>query len=422
MDIDNEPDIDRPPLSALDRARVLSQALADAARLARNSKRSRRALAAGGFQARRGARSLRLAFFVSFVLMVAIPSASAAIYYAFIASDQYVAEAKFTVSGGEPPTADSFGAFTGIPAIAIIQGTQIVMNYIHSRAAVEKLEDMIGLRGLYATEKADRLARFNPSKPIEKFVRYWDRMSNVSISLPGGIVDLKVRAFTPEDATKIASAVLEISEALVNNMNERMNHDAISSAEFELDRTSARLAKAQASLETARNDTGLLDVVKTSEALNKLITDARSALLLLQQQYISELKYVSESAPQMRTLKARIDASSGQIAELESKLTATKLTSSTEPTLAMSMTKFSELDLEHEVAERLYAGAAASLETAHLAAEHKLLYLNDFVKPVLPQEPQYPRRLLFSAAISAGALAIWGACCGLVMAIRNYKA
>lgn len=266
------------------------------------------------------------------------------------------------------------------------------------------------------------MARFNPSKPIEKFVRYWDGMSKVSVSLPGGIVDLKVRAFTPEDATKIASAVLEISEALVNNMNERMNHDAISSAEFELDRTSARLAKAQAALETARNDTGLLDVVKTSEALNKLITDARSALLLLQQQYISELKYVSESAPQMRTLKARIDASSGQIAELESKLTATKLTSSNEPTLAMSMTKFSELDLEHEVAERLYAGAAASLETAHLAAEHKLLYLNAFVKPVLPQEPQYPRRLLFSAAISAGALAIWGACCGLVMAIRNYKA
>jgi capsular polysaccharide transport system permease protein len=103
-------------------------------------------------------------------------------------------------------------------------------------------------------------------------------------------------------------------------------------------------------------------------------------------------------------------------------LTATKLTSSNEPTLAMSMTKFSELDLEHQVAARLYAGAAASLEIAHLVAEHKLMYLNAFVKPVAPQEAQYPRRLLYSAAISAGALAIWGACCGLATAIRNYKA
>ena len=86
------------------------------------------------------------------------------------------------------------------------------------------------------------------------------------------------------------------------------------------------------------------------------------------------------------------------------------------------MTKFSELDLERQVAERLYAGAAASLESARIAAEHKMMYLDAFVKPVLPEEPQYPRRLLYSAAFLTGSLALWGACCGLAMVIRNYKA
>ena len=422
MNADGEPGGDRQSLSALDRARVVSQALADAARLARVSKRSRRALVGGGFQARRGAKMLRLAVFISFVLMVAVPSLTAAIYYGFIASDQYVAEAKFTVTGGELPATDSIGAFTGIPAMAIIQDTQIVTNYIHSRAALEKLEETIDIRGLYATAGADPWSRFDPSKPIEKFVRYWDGMADVSIGMPAGIVDLKVRAFTPEAALKITSAVLDISEALINDMNDRLNHDAIAGAESELDRTSARLTKAQTALETARNDSGLLDAVKTSDALNKLITDTRSSLLQLQQEYTSELKYVSDSAPQMRTLKARIDATSGQIADLESKMTATKLTSANEPTLAMSMTKFSELDLEHQVAERLYAGAAASLEIAHFVAEHKMMYLDTFVKPVLPEEPQYPRRLLNSVAIFVGTLAVWGTCCGLAMAIRNYKA
>ena len=422
MDVDNEPGIDRRPVSALDRARALSQALADAARLARISKRGRRALVGGGFQARRGANVLRMAAFISFVLMVAIPSSSGAIYYWFIASDQYVAEAKFTVTGGAPPTADTIGSFTGIPAIAIVQDTQIVVNYIHSRAALEKLENTINIRSLYSTSRADRLSRFNPSKPIEKFVSYWQHMADVSISLPAGIVDLRVRAFTPEDATKITSAVLEISEALINEMNDRINHDAVANAELELDRTSARLTKARIALETARNETGLLDAVKIGDALNKLITETRSSLLQLQQEYTSELKYVSASAPQMLAMKSRIDATSGQIAELESKLTVTKSTSSKEPTLAMSMTKFAELDLERQVAERLYAGAAASLEIARLVAEHKMMYLNTFVKPVLPDEPQYPRRFLVSAAIFAGSLAIWGTCCGLAMTIRNYKA
>ena len=94
----------------------------------------------------------------------------------------------------------------------------------------------------------------SPIQLIEKFLRYWQRMADISASLPAGIVDLKVRAFTPADATKIASAVLDASEALINEMNDRMDHDELSDAELELDRTSERLKKARIALETARNN------------------------------------------------------------------------------------------------------------------------------------------------------------------------
>ena len=103
---------------------------------------------------------MRAAAFISFCAMVALPVSVTALYYAFIASDQYVAEAKFTVSGGEPAKLDGIGAFTGIPAISVIQDTQIVTNYIESRAAVEKLETTINLRKLYSGDGADWFARF----------------------------------------------------------------------------------------------------------------------------------------------------------------------------------------------------------------------------------------------------------------------
>ncbi len=44
-------------------------------------------------------------------------------------------------------------------------------------------------------------------------------MSDVSIIMPAGIVDLKVRAFTPEDARAIGDSVLVISEQLINELN-----------------------------------------------------------------------------------------------------------------------------------------------------------------------------------------------------------
>ena len=150
--------------TALDRARNLSQALADAARRARISTRSRRNYTGGGFHARQGAGIMRLIILGSFWLMVVLPSVVAIFYYALIASDQYISEANFTISGGDTPKLDGIGALTGIPSISAIQDTQIVTNYIESRAAVEKLETKIDVRRLYSVPNADWLSRFNPTK------------------------------------------------------------------------------------------------------------------------------------------------------------------------------------------------------------------------------------------------------------------
>jgi capsular polysaccharide transport system permease protein len=421
MERNSETGLELRPKSALTSARAVSLALSDLARLAKISRHSRRALTGGGVRARQGARLLRFAAYTSFFLVVVAPSAAAAVYFFFVASDQYVAEAKFMLMGGTPPTTDSFGSFTGIPAIAIIQDTQIVTDFIHSRAVVDQLEQKIGVRGLYATNKADWWARFEPSKSVEKFLRYWNSMVSVSISMPSGVVDLRVRAFSPKDAQTIASAILESSEALINDLNARMNHEAVANAETELDRTTARLTKASLALEAARNDAGLLDAGKAADAMNALLTDTRGGLLELQAQYASQLNYASPTAPQMLALKSKIDSTSAQIADLESKITKTNLTL-TGATLAKSMTQFDELDLERKIAQNLYAGAASSLEIARLVAENKYMYLNPFVTPVAPEDAEYPKRGLFSAGIFAGLLALWGAGCGLAIAIRNYAA
>src|ERR1700691_2274406 len=87
-----------PPVRALDRAQAVSKALAYAARRARFSIRARSAYRGGSLEARAGAKLMRLATIVLFVLIVAIPNVVVSFYYGLLASDQYVSEAKFTVS------------------------------------------------------------------------------------------------------------------------------------------------------------------------------------------------------------------------------------------------------------------------------------------------------------------------------------
>mgnify|MGYP006284847231 CR=1 FL=1 len=411
------------PISPAQRARMVSEALSDAARRARFSMRSRRRLHGGGFQARRGDRFFRAATWIAFAILVVLPTAIAAIYFGVIASNQYMAEFKFTVASAEPAPLDTLGALTGIPEISVIQDTQIVVNHFNSRAAVEALDRLIGIRALYSDPAIDWWARFNADKPIEKLVRYWNSMIDASIKMPAGIVEVKIRAFRPEDALAIGRAALTVSENLINELNDRMNRDALTAAESELTRARDRLGKARLDLEAARNEEGLLTIQRTADGMGQLLTDAKGALLKLQQEYNTQLQAVSAQAPQMQALRARINAAKAQVEDLEARITSNqKAAQLAEPTLSRLMTRFAELDLEKQVSERLYDSAITALEAARVSSERKTMYLKTFVQPTLPEDAAYPRRALNIALVFFGTLAIWASLAGVTGLIRNHMA
>lgn len=409
-------------LDPLVRAKHVSKALSDAARMARASTRGRANYSGGGFKARRGATLIRVLMALSFVVGVAVPSLASVAYYLFYASDQYVAEARFSVASSDLPQIDSLGAISGLAAASIVQDTQIVTNYIGSRAAIEAMQKIVDLNGAYTDERIDFISRFGKDKPVEKFIRYWQDMHSATIALPSGFVTLKVRAFSPREAYDIANAALKVSETLVNDMNKRVIDDTMRTAQQELERATQRLTRARLAVERARNSEGLLDANKAGDALVSLINEVKSSLLAMQQEYQTKSRFVSVNAPQLKVLKERIDATSRQIAELESRLTATRSSVPADATIAASITRFAELDLERQIAERLYAGAAASVELARVVADQRRIYLNAFVRPSLPEEPQYPRRILSSFLSVLGYLSAWATIWGLFTVMRNHMA
>ena len=300
-DSDN-PTVIPPPVSALERAQVVSRALTDAARRARFSIRARQAYRGGSFKARAGAKVMRFLMIALFVTMVVVPNLVAGIYFSLIASDQYVSEAKFTVSSGAIPQMDGLGSVTGVPPILIVQDTQVVTSYIQSRAMVEQLERTVGLRDAYGSKTIDWLSRFRKDKPIEKFTRYWETMCDASISFPSGIVTLTVRAFSPEDAKRIADAVVKQSENLINDLNERMRNDTVLASERDMELAAQDLGRARMQMEFERNAEGIIDIGQTSTALTDLISELEADLLKAQQEYQTELRYVTADAPQMKVL------------------------------------------------------------------------------------------------------------------------
>jgi len=413
-----------PPLTALERAQAVSRALTDAARRARFSTRARSAHR-GSFQARRGAQAIRILIIGLFVAIVAVPDLVASVYFGLIASDQYVAEAKFTVSSGIIPKMDAVGSITGVPTILIIQDTQVVTNYIESRPMVEQLDRLVGLRDIYSSPSVDFWARFRKNKPIEKFVDYWEKMSSTSIALPSGIVTLTVRAFTAEDAKRVADAVVKLSENLINDLNDRMRRDTVLAAERDMQQAAQLLGKARMQMEYVRNSEGLLDVKQTGKGLTDLITGVESGLLTAEQEYQTQLRYVSEDAPQMRVLKNRITAMKNQLEQMKAQLTTQneKIASvETDKAFSGKMTKYAEADLEERIAEARYALGAAAVEATRILSERRMLYLHEIVAPAQPEESMYPKRWLYVSMTFLATLIAWVAAVAAVAFVRNNMA
>jgi capsular polysaccharide transport system permease protein len=405
--------------SPLARAARISQALSEVARRQRFAT-GRYPGIGGGLGARRGERRFWLSIKLSFLALVVVPSVAAMVYFAFIASDQYVSETRFTVAGGVAPATDGIGSMTGVPSLQTFQDTQVVVNYVESQGLVDELSHRVDLRAIFARSDADWIARLPSHAPIEKLVRYWKWMTDVSVSLPGGIITFAVRAFRPEDARAVASGVLALSEKMVNNMNDRMRRDTVALATSDLQLAGDRLKVAGAALEGARNEEKMLDAKRTADSLSSLRTGVLSAKIRLQQEYDTRLKFISPQTSQMRNLRARLDAADVEIAKIESQMTAKG--DGLGRTLSASMTTLEGLELERQIAEDEYSNAAVALERAQIASEAKLIYLNQFVEPVTAEEARYPRRFAWTAAIVAGSLFLWSILVGVAVLVRNHRA
>lgn len=356
---------------------------------------------------------------VSFVAIVIVPTLLTAFYFAFIAADRYVSEARFAVRSGDRSALDVLAGGTELGKLSQAQDTLIVTEYIKSRALVEALQNDLNLKALYSRGEADYLSAVAPDASIEDLVSYWRWRASTSVEMPSGIITLQVSAFSPQDAQTLARAVVARSEALVNQMSERANSDELKQAEAEFARAEQKLKDIYGAMRDLRNQEGVLDPGMTAEALTELLTELRKARLQIEGDLIVARKTLSEESPVVRQLKAKLDAIDQQIAKITAQLTA-----SGEGADAVSdqMGAFEDMELKRQVAQDQYAAAALALENARIAADRQRIYLSTFVQPELAQDALYPLRLWTTLAVALGLLAIWTAFAALARFARNSTA
>lgn len=165
-----------------------------------------------------------------FLFTVVIPTLLSIIYFGLIASDVYISESRFVVRSPEKPTVNGLGALLANSGFTRSQDdSYAVHDFILSRDALRKLENSFAVSKSYGSSSVDIFSRFGGldwDTSFEALLRYYQKHVSVEADA-SSISTLTVDAFSSQDAYNINESLLEMSEALVNQLNVRGQQDMI---------------------------------------------------------------------------------------------------------------------------------------------------------------------------------------------------
>ncbi|MBN3769114.1 hypothetical protein [Burkholderia sp. Se-20378] len=353
-----------------------------------------------------------------FCIVVLIPTLTSSIYYGLIASDIYVSESRFIIKGTRNEVKSGIGALLqGVGFSRSEDDAHSVHDYVLSRDAVKKLTDKFELDQIFGNKKIDIFSRYSPfgfDKNFESLYKYYQRRVALDTDSSSSISVLQVRAYTAEDAYRINETLLEMSENLVNELNQRALQDTIKFAAQEVNAAEKRDAEAALQLAQYRNKLDVFDPERQSAMQLQIISKLQDDLIAAKTQ-LAQLNKVAAQNPQIPPLRERISSLQSAIDAQMSQVTGG------DRSLTKKSAEFERLKLNLEFADKQLTLALASLQQARDDAQRKQVYLERIVQPNEPDKAIEPRRIRAVLTTFVLGLIIMGILNLLIAGVREHK-
>lgn len=349
-------------------------------------------------------RRLKLNGATSFLLLIVLPTFLSAAYFVFFAADRYESEARFILrSPGRTISAQLPNILQAAGIARASDDGYIVQEFLKSRDAMEVLERDADLKATYAAGGRDfiwQFPNFFTSKTDEGLYWHYQRMMSAEFDNTTGLGILRMQAFAPQAAQRLAATLLESAEGLVNRLNERARQDTIRVADVEVERMKARALAAQEALIAFRERERLVDPNQVTLAVLETIArlSVEAATLSVQ---IRELEKTSRNSPQITPLRSRHSAIEVQITSERHRLAGDA------HAIAPRIAEYERLMLEREFAAKALLTAMTALETARVEAQRQQVYLEKVAIPARPDYPAYPWRIVWCLVTMVAGYMTW---------------
>lgn len=352
-----------------------------------------------------------------FLFCVVVPTFLAVVYFGLVASDVYVSESRFVLRSPEKQTMTGLGALLQGTGFSRAQDdSYTVHDYILSRDALQKLESQFSLSKEFGSDKIDIFSRFGGldwDRSFEALWRYYQRRVSVTSESVSSISTLTVRAFGAEEAFRINESLLEMSEALVNKLNERGRQDMIRFSAVEVAVAEQKAKAAALAVSRFRDQKGVFDPSGQSALALQLVSKLQDELIATKNQLI-QIQTLTRDNPQIPALRKRVESLEADIVRETAKVAGAG------GSLANKVADYERVKLESLFADKQLASALGSLEQARNDAQRKQFYLERIVQPNTPDIAIEPRRIRNVLATFLLGLVVWAILSILVAGVKEH--
>lgn len=352
--------------------------------------------------------------------LIALPLSLGLAYFSIFAADRYVSESTVALRQAGSDAAAIPGAALLLAGLSppSREDTLYLRQYIQSLGLLQKLESGLQLRAHYEAQTRDFATRLWSGSSQEAFLDYYRERVSVTMDDLSSTLTIRVQGFEPAFAQRLNKAILQESEAFVNELSHKLAREKLGFAEGELAGAGNRLQAAKANVLAFQAKNKLLDPTLQAQASGAISAEIQASITRAETELRSLGAFLNDDAYQIKALRAQIDAARAQLAAEGTRATGTGKQSERVGELAI---EFKGLEMRAEFALDAYKLALAAVENARIDATRKLKSLSVIEPPTLPETAEYPRRLYNLTTLLVACLLIYGIVRLVIATIREHQ-
>jgi capsular polysaccharide transport system permease protein len=364
------------------------------------------------------ARRRHLMLALSFVVAVLLPLAAAGAYLWAVALDQYQSRLGFSVQREEMSSpVEILGGITELSGSST-SDTDVLYRFIRSREMVQAVHARLDLIGVY-TRPEDPAFSLGPAPTIEDIEAHWNRKVDVYYDSASHLIEVRVLAFSAEEARAIGAAILDESARMLNRLTAIARTDATRYAREELALAQDRLKTARQALTAFRIRSQIVDPAADVQGrmglLNNLLAQQAAALIdldiLAANTSRSDTRY-TQAEKRVEVIEARIRAERARFGDQPAEEDAR---------YADLVATFEALAVDLEFAQKAYLGALAAYDLAQAEAQRTSRYLATYLSPTRAERAEFPQRGLNLGLAALFLSAIWAVGALVYYALRDRR-